>query len=66
MINISVDNLKLAWLEALPKISEALQINTKDFNNDGKTVSVLLALPKLFTKAKESGKVFHLYPVSQF
>lgn len=52
------------WVEALPKIMSHLNIPSKNLSIDGKTMFVLYYLPKLFSKARETGKILNLHPVS--
>ncbi|XP_043462993.1 uncharacterized protein LOC122499028 [Leptopilina heterotoma] len=62
LINLTANDLKQNWIEILPKVITALQISGKNLSFDGQTMAVLYHLPKLFTKAKEGGKILNCFP----
>lgn len=63
LVGKSVEDLKKNWEMAIENFCGMLNITGKQWNLDGKSIQVLFNLPKVFAKAKESGKILHTYPV---
>lgn len=64
IIKLPLEDMRQNWLEALPKIQNVQRLSAKNLTADAQTMSVLYHLPKLFSKAKESGKILNCYRVS--